>query len=74
MEALVFSAWVSVDVMDGEGGRLCGGLSEVDVGGRPRGVVSSNGQKKRHSISMSQVMLDHLKHFLSGNTSAMLYI
>jgi len=34
MEALVFSAWVSVDAMDGEGGRLGGGLSEVDVGGQ----------------------------------------
>jgi hypothetical protein len=41
MEALVFSAWVSIDATDGKGGRLGGGLSEVDVGGRPRGAVSS---------------------------------
>jgi hypothetical protein len=41
MEALVFSAWLSIDAMDGKGGRLGGGLSEVDMGGRPGGVVSS---------------------------------
>jgi hypothetical protein len=46
MEALVFSAWVSVDAMDGEGGRLGGGLSEVDVGGWLRGVVSSKRTEK----------------------------
>jgi hypothetical protein len=74
MEALVFSAWVSIDATDGKGGRLGGGLSEVDVGGRPRGVVSSKWTERRHSFSMSQVKLDHLKHFLSRNISTILYI